>query len=66
MIVQEEMRVVAHREIALNIFELVLEGHLVEQITEPGQFVHIRTSKGVDPHYVDRLVLLQSMKIISK
>lgn len=49
MIVQEEMRVVAHREIALNIFELVLEGHLVEQITEPGQFVHIRTSKGVDP-----------------
>ena len=49
MIVQEKMRVVAHREIALNIFELVLEGHLVEQITEPGQFVHIRTSKGVDP-----------------
>ena len=49
MIVQEEMRVVQHREIALNIFELVLQGNLVDEITEPGQFVHIRTSKGVDP-----------------
>ncbi|SFG40080.1 dihydroorotate dehydrogenase electron transfer subunit [Sporolactobacillus nakayamae] len=39
---QEDMRVLAHEEIADQIFKLKLEGEMVQTITEPGQFVHIR------------------------
>lgn len=35
--------------IASNIFELTLEGSLVKQMDQPGQFVHIRTNQGLDP-----------------
>jgi dihydroorotate dehydrogenase electron transfer subunit len=43
---QEDMRVLAHEEIADNIFKLKLEGKMVQTITEPGQFVHIRVGGG--------------------
>lgn len=39
---QENMWVLAHEEIADSVYELKLEGELVQAITEPGQFVHIR------------------------
>ena len=41
MIRQEQMTVVAQAEIATNIFELTLQGQLVQDMT-PGQFVHVR------------------------
>ncbi|MBO0994312.1 dihydroorotate dehydrogenase electron transfer subunit [Bacillus sp. SD088] len=49
MIQQEMMRVVSQQEIASNIFELSLEGAMVKQMSQPGQFVHIRTNPGLDP-----------------
>ncbi|MCO7174640.1 dihydroorotate dehydrogenase electron transfer subunit [Sporolactobacillus kofuensis] len=38
---QESMQVIKHGEIADQIFEMKLQGELVCEITEPGQFVHI-------------------------
>ncbi|KRG13531.1 dihydroorotate dehydrogenase electron transfer subunit [Lederbergia galactosidilytica] len=49
MIQQEIMRVVSQREIARNIFELILEGAMVQQMKQPGQFVHILPNPGLDP-----------------
>ncbi|MDN3954060.1 dihydroorotate dehydrogenase electron transfer subunit [Sporolactobacillus laevolacticus] len=43
---QEAMRVLAHEKIADAIFELKLKGGMVNEITEPGQFVHIRVGGG--------------------
>ncbi|WP_335870550.1 dihydroorotate dehydrogenase electron transfer subunit [Bacillus sp. 2205SS5-2] len=42
MIRKEWMTIIHHGEIALNIFELVLEGELVQEIAQPGQFVHVK------------------------
>lgn len=41
MILKEEMTIVSQREIATDIFEMVLTGQLVEQMSV-GQFLHIR------------------------
>lgn len=49
MIRQERMRVVKHKEIAHNIFELTLIGQLVHDMKNPGQFVHIRVSDSYEP-----------------
>lgn len=49
MIQQEIMRVISQQEIARNIYELTLEGTMVKQMNQPGQFVHIRTNPGLDP-----------------
>lgn len=49
MIKQEHMRVVKQKPIAKAIYELTLEGELVREMNEPGQFIHIRTHEGVDP-----------------
>ncbi|GAY76517.1 dihydroorotate dehydrogenase electron transfer subunit [Sporolactobacillus inulinus] len=46
--IQEDMRVMTHEEIADHIFELKLQGQMVQQITEPGQFVHVRISGKTD------------------
>ena len=48
MIQHERMTVVRQREIAKNIFEMTLEGQIVQEMT-PGQFVHIRVSNLLDP-----------------
>ncbi|MFI8686336.1 dihydroorotate dehydrogenase electron transfer subunit [Rossellomorea sp. NPDC077527] len=49
MIVNEKMVVLSHERIAENIFELVLQGELVGEITAPGQFIHVKTGTGIDP-----------------
>ncbi|MCR2820785.1 dihydroorotate dehydrogenase electron transfer subunit [Lederbergia panacisoli] len=49
MIQQEKMLVVSQNQIAKDIFELTLEGSLVDEMENPGQFVHIRTNPGLDP-----------------
>jgi dihydroorotate dehydrogenase electron transfer subunit len=49
MIKQEWMTIVEQKTIAQNIHELTLKGNLVEEMGEPGQFVHIKVSAGIDP-----------------
>jgi dihydroorotate dehydrogenase electron transfer subunit len=48
MIQNENMLMVSQRKIAHYIYEMVLEGHLVE-LASPGQFIHIRVHDGFDP-----------------
>jgi dihydroorotate dehydrogenase electron transfer subunit len=45
----DEMKIVSHKEIAKNIFQLILQGKLVSEIERPGQFVHMKVGEGVDP-----------------
>ncbi len=49
MIKQEWMTITGQKSIAKDIFELTLKGSLVEEMTSPGQFVHIKVGNGVDP-----------------
>jgi len=42
MIRSEGMKIVNQRVLAKNIYELILEGELVQHMSEPGQFVHLR------------------------
>lgn len=49
MIKQEDMIVVSHKLIATNIYELTLNGNLVNEMDQPGQFVHIRVENGIVP-----------------
>ena len=48
MMRQEKMTVVAQAQIATNIFELTLQGQLVQDMT-PGQFVHVKVSDSQEP-----------------
>lgn len=48
MIRQEKMTVVAQKQIATNIFELTLQGQLVQDMS-PGQFVHVKVSNTFEP-----------------
>lgn len=48
MIIQDVMIVKSQKEIGRNIFEMKLQGKLVDEITSPGQFVHIRPSDSYD------------------
>lgn len=43
------MRVISQESIAENIFELTLQGKLVQEIKEPGQFVHLKVASSTDP-----------------
>ncbi|WP_010282590.1 dihydroorotate dehydrogenase electron transfer subunit [Bacillus timonensis] len=49
MIKKEQMKIVSHIRIAEDIFELTLTGELVNKMGQPGQFVHIKVSDGIDP-----------------
>ncbi|MEK4485048.1 dihydroorotate dehydrogenase electron transfer subunit [Psychrobacillus sp. FSL H8-0484] len=49
MIRQEQMSVVKQKQIATNIFELTLIGQLVNDMKQPGQFVHLRVSDQMEP-----------------
>jgi dihydroorotate dehydrogenase electron transfer subunit len=49
MIKQEDMIVVSQNLIAQNIFELTLKGSLVDEMDQPGQFVHIRIQNSISP-----------------
>ncbi|WP_342032505.1 dihydroorotate dehydrogenase electron transfer subunit [Mesobacillus boroniphilus] len=46
---QENCRIVSNRQIADNIFELVLDGDLSAEMTQAGQFVHVKVADGFDP-----------------
>lgn len=49
MIKKELCKIVAQAEIAEHIYELTLQGELVREMNEPGQFVHIKVSDQLDP-----------------
>ncbi|WP_125010904.1 dihydroorotate dehydrogenase electron transfer subunit [Parageobacillus thermoglucosidasius] len=49
MMKRENMRIVRHKQLAKNIYEIVLSGRLVEEMNEPGQFVHVRVSSQPAP-----------------
>ncbi len=49
MIKKQQMKVISHIQIAEDIFELTLAGALVQEMGEPGQFVHVKVSDGIDP-----------------
>ncbi|MGM9986581.1 MAG: dihydroorotate dehydrogenase electron transfer subunit [Bacillaceae bacterium] len=49
MIKNERMIVKSHNEIANRIFELTLQGDLVQEMNQPGQFVHVRVTGGNAP-----------------
>ncbi|KMP30082.1 dihydroorotate oxidase B electron transfer subunit [Bacillus wiedmannii] len=49
MMQKQNMIVVNQKEIAKNIYELVLQGDLVQQMNNPGQFVHIKVAEGITP-----------------
>lgn len=49
MIKLEICKVVSNRQIADNIFELVLSGGISAEMGQPGQFVHVKTGGGFDP-----------------
>jgi dihydroorotate dehydrogenase electron transfer subunit len=49
MIKQQHMKLVKQEEIAQDIFEMVLEGSLVDEMNEPGQFVNIKVAEGDTP-----------------
>lgn len=40
--IQEMMKVIKNIEIAKDIYEMVLEGDIAQEIKEPGQFIHIK------------------------
>lgn len=46
---KELCEVVSHFPIADSIYELTLSGPMVEEMNEPGQFVHVKVSSGLDP-----------------
>jgi dihydroorotate dehydrogenase electron transfer subunit len=46
---KELCEVVSHYSIADSIYELTLSGSMVEEMNEPGQFIHIKVSNGMDP-----------------
>jgi len=44
----ESMKIVHQKVLAEDIYELILEGELVQHMSEPGQFVHLRVDDRVD------------------
>jgi len=49
MIEQQNMTIVSQQPIARDIYEIVLEGTLVQKMISPGQFVHVKVTAGSDP-----------------
>lgn len=60
MIIQDQMLVTSQKELAKNIFEMKLQGKLVDEISAPGQFVHIRVTSGFD-HLLRRPISIASI-----
>ncbi len=48
MIRKELCKINSHQEIAAYIYELTVQGELVNQISAPGQFLHLRVTDGGD------------------
>lgn len=49
MIKKELCKITSQKEIAKDIFLLTVEANFVNEINAPGQFVHIRVAKALDP-----------------
>lgn len=49
MINKEWMTVLSQEKIAVNIYELTLKGELVQQMNEPGRFVHLKVNEQMMP-----------------
>jgi dihydroorotate dehydrogenase electron transfer subunit len=49
MIRNEQMTIVSQECIAKNIYRLILTGNLVEDMNNPGQFVHVKVGAQADP-----------------
>lgn len=49
MMKNEFCTVVSQKEIAHSIYELTLQGELVHEMKEPGQFVHLKANTSMDP-----------------
>lgn len=49
MIKKELCKIIAQKEIAKDIYQLTVEANFVREINTPGQFVHIRIDKTLDP-----------------
>ncbi|MFB6466575.1 dihydroorotate dehydrogenase electron transfer subunit [Cytobacillus sp. Hz8] len=49
MIKKEICQIVSQKQLAENIFELTITGELVQEMGEPGQFVHLKVNDGHDP-----------------
>jgi len=49
MITQEKCMVVSNRQIAESIYELILKGKITSEMSDPGQFVHVKVADGFDP-----------------
>lgn len=49
MILNERMTVVSQERVAKNIYELTLQGKLVTEMKQPGQFVHLKVADGFEP-----------------
>lgn len=45
---KEMMTVIRQENIAKNIFKLILRGSLVQEMKNPGQFVHLKVGEGID------------------
>lgn len=43
------LSIVENKLIAQDIFMITLEGDLVSKMTQPGQFLHLKVGKGIDP-----------------
>ncbi|WP_026675934.1 dihydroorotate dehydrogenase electron transfer subunit [Fictibacillus gelatini] len=46
---KELVKVVSQKKIARDIFQLVVKGDVVQMMTSPGQFVHLKVSDGYHP-----------------
>lgn len=46
---KDNLTIVHQEKIADQIFEVVIEGELVSNMTTPGQFVHVKIDRGIDP-----------------
>ncbi|SFE40377.1 dihydroorotate dehydrogenase electron transfer subunit [Alteribacillus iranensis] len=47
--IKEEMRIRSNLPIAQHIFEMKLEGNIPEEVNQPGQFLHMKTTNQVTP-----------------
>jgi len=55
----DEMKIVSQKEIAKNIFQLILQGKLVSEIERPGQFVHMKVGEGSIHFSADQSVFVR-------
>ena len=49
MIKKEQCTVIKQQEIAADVFELTLQGEVVLEMQEPGQFVQLKVANAIDP-----------------